>query len=90
MRAFLRDVGNHGLRVEDEFALVRFQLTEEHGEQRRLAATVGADHAHALSGMDLQAGVFEQDLAATAQRDVGEGEHDRRDYRGSARAVRLP
>ena len=59
MRAFLRDVCDYVLRVQGELAIVRFQFAQEHGEQRRLATTVGADHAHALSGMDLKTGVFE-------------------------------
>ena len=80
-RAFLRDVGNLTAGVQHEFAAVRLQLAEEHREQRRLATAVGADHADPLAGVSLEAGVFDQDLAAASQVDVCEGEHGRRDYR---------
>ena len=76
-RAFLRHVGDFQAGVEDEFAGVRFQLAEQHREQRRLAAAVGPDHADTLPGMRLEAGVFDQDLGPASQADVGEGEHRR-------------
>jgi hypothetical protein len=34
--------------------------------------------------MNLETGAFDQDLAAAAHSDVGEGEHRRQDYRGPA------
>jgi hypothetical protein len=69
------------LGVDRQFAVVGLELAQEHGKQRRLATAVGTNHTHTLPGMNLEAGVFDQDLAAAAQGYIGEGEHDRRDYR---------
>ena len=68
--AFLRNVGNLIPGIQDEFALVRFQLAEEHGKQRGLAAAVGPDDANPLAGVSLEAGIFDQDLGAASQADV--------------------
>ena len=67
-------MGNLITGIQDEFAIVRFQLAEEHGKQRGLAATVGTNDTNPLAGMDLEAGVLDQDLGAASQADVGEGE----------------
>ena len=66
MRAFLRDVRYLVLGVLGEFTIIRFQLAEEHGKQRRLAAAVGTDHTHTLSRVNLKTGVLNQDFAAAA------------------------
>ena len=45
-----------------------------HGEQARLAASVGADHADLLAGVDLAGGTFDQQLSAAGEAEVAQGD----------------
>jgi hypothetical protein len=65
-------VGDARIGRQLDVAAVGFELTQEGGEQRRLAAAVGADQTEALAGVHLKRGVREQQSRAAAQGDSGQ------------------
>ena len=78
-----------GVRRQGEVAEVGLEFTEEQGEQRRLAAAVGADQTEALARMDLEAGLFEQQLGAASQGDVGKLDQGARAFRSGSKGALL-
>ena len=57
-------------------ALVGGLLADDHPEQRGLAGAVGADEPDLFTGVELEAGVDEEDLAAVLLADARERDHD--------------
>ncbi len=74
-RRLLRHVGDHPARRQFQIARVGVQLSPQHGEQAGLAAAVGADHAHLLSGVDLEGGAFDQRARAASEGEIAQLDH---------------
>ena len=72
MRTFLRNVSDNVVGLPSQFAVIGFQLTEQHGEQGRLAAAIRSDQTHPLPGMHLETDIFDEHFAPAAKTDVGE------------------
>ena len=73
----LRDFGDAPARRHRAVAGVGVQAAGEEREQRRLAGAVAADQADLFARLDGQAGAVEDELDATAKRELGENEHGR-------------
>jgi hypothetical protein len=63
------------------------KLAQDQGEQARLAAAVGADHAYLLSGVDLAGGAFDQELSAAGEAEVAQGDQVRERRRTAPRVA---
>lgn len=72
---FLRDLGNHPVSGDVEFALVLMQLAAQQSKQARLAAAIGTDDAQAPSGMDLQGEILDQAARAASKRKFAKLDH---------------
>ena len=62
----LGDVGDLPARGDQDLAGVRVQLALDEGEEARLAAAVGPDQTHLLTGIDAQVRGFEEEAGAPA------------------------
>ena len=74
---FLGDVGNHPPPRVTAITTIGMQFIQDKGKQARLAAPVGARHPDLLSGMDLEAGMFEQQPRSTPQGKIFKLQHGR-------------
>ncbi len=66
-RLLLRNMGDHPRWRQGHLARFGIDLAAKQREQRRLAAAVGADQPHPVSGVHGQRRVFEQALVAASQ-----------------------
>ena len=65
-RAFLSYMCKHVIRVQSKLAIICLKLAEQHREQGRLAAAVGADQAHSLPGVELETDVLDKQIPPAA------------------------
>ena len=84
-RRLLRDVGDAPRRRQLDVARLRCQFAAQQREQRRLAAAVGADHAHFLPGVHGQRRVLDEARGTARERDVAQADHD-----GAAQPALMP
>ena len=76
----LAEVANRQPLRHRHVALVGGLLADNHPEQRGLAGAVGADQADLLTGIELEAGVDEEDLAAVLLANARERNHGSFEY----------
>ena len=74
MRHFLLQPGDAAAAFEADLAVVGLDFAGQQLEQGRLAGAVAADQGDALARFDRQIDVFEQERAADAEVDIGQGD----------------
>ena len=86
---FLRDAGDAYLARQIEVALVGFKLALHGGEQAGLARTVATHHADAVTRMQGEVDVGQQQALTTAEREITKGNQETTygDLGGSGRVV---
>jgi hypothetical protein len=77
---FLRHAGDADPAGNIDVALVRLELTLDRGKQAALAAAIAADHADAATRVQGQIDTGQQQVLATPQGKVSEGNHEGADY----------
>src|SRR5437763_570713 len=72
----LTEVADGDLLRHGDRAFIGRLFADDHAEERRLAGAVRPDQADLLAGIELKAGIDEEDLFAVLLADAVEGDHE--------------